>query len=71
MRNNAGAFNMYGLLLEHQKLFLQAEKAFERLVLSRKKLHCSSSMLFNIFTKRINRFLLRSFLVVPVVVFCE
>lgn len=32
LRNNAGAFNMYGLLLEHQKLFLQAEKAFERLV---------------------------------------
>lgn len=33
LRNNAGAFNMYGLLLEHQKLFLQAEKAFQRLVL--------------------------------------
>jgi len=31
LRNNAGAYNMYGLLLEHQKLFLQAEKAFERL----------------------------------------
>ncbi|XP_020629636.1 tetratricopeptide repeat protein 37-like isoform X1 [Orbicella faveolata] len=29
LRNNAGAYNMYGLLLEHQKLFLQAEKAFE------------------------------------------
>lgn len=30
MRNNAGAYNMYGLLLEHQKLFFQAEKAFDR-----------------------------------------
>ncbi|KAL9987357.1 hypothetical protein ACROYT_G001647 [Oculina patagonica] len=29
LRNNAGAYNMYGLLLEHQKLFLQAEKAFK------------------------------------------
>ena len=28
--DNAGAYNMYGLLLEHQKLFLQAEKAFKR-----------------------------------------
>ncbi|RMX42608.1 hypothetical protein pdam_00013366 [Pocillopora damicornis] len=29
VRDNAGAYNMYGLLLEHQKLFLQAEKAFK------------------------------------------
>ncbi|CAH3018534.1 unnamed protein product [Porites evermanni] len=29
VRNNAGAYNMYGLLLENQKLFLQAKKAFE------------------------------------------
>lgn len=33
VRNNAGAYNMYGLLLENQKLFHQAEKAFERLVI--------------------------------------
>ncbi|XP_015779373.1 PREDICTED: tetratricopeptide repeat protein 37-like [Acropora digitifera] len=28
IRNDAGAYNMYGLILENQKLFLQAEKAF-------------------------------------------
>ncbi|XP_068693840.1 tetratricopeptide repeat protein 37-like isoform X1 [Montipora foliosa] len=32
IRNNAGAFNMYGLILENQRLFLQAEKAFERAI---------------------------------------
>jgi len=35
VRNNTGAYNMYGLLLENQKLFHQAEKAFERLVIKR------------------------------------
>jgi len=35
VRNNAGAYNMYGLLLENQKLLHQAEKAFERLVIKR------------------------------------
>ncbi|XP_044163899.1 tetratricopeptide repeat protein 37-like [Acropora millepora] len=28
IRNDAGAYNMYGLILENQKLFLQAEQAF-------------------------------------------
>ena len=32
IRDNAGAYNMFGLLLEHQKLFTQAEMAYARSV---------------------------------------